>query len=417
MQKDLFGKPVKEKFIGLEWLRFFLGIFIVMYHTLHTYSDYTKFTHYISDLGFVATSCFFILSGFLLTHVYLDWNKKNITIREPAKHFWIKRFSNLYPIHIGSLIFFIAVVLLINQMGILSYDAEYSLRNVTFDVNKPIDHSLITHQMSYLETGFVFVLNLFLLQSWNPYYLSFNLPAWSISTLFFFYFTFPYIAPRLAKIKKPFMAIVINNITYLIPVTLVILFTAHDMPETGMLHRNPLFRLPEFILGILLCVIYHRRKDSHKTTPNYISYLFILVFAISMVFATMILKELGNVGYYLLHNGLLMIPEGLMIYAFAVLKFDYGTKINKFATTLGGSSLPMFALHIPIFMLFVRFERILVGDPLSCFQSWQSCVETAGDKSIVFYPLYMLLTIIVCIYFQKYFVVYFREKIKSKMIH
>ncbi|MED5501619.1 MAG: hypothetical protein VX950_12315, partial [Pseudomonadota bacterium] len=27
----------KERFIGLEWLRFLLGLYIVIFHTLHNY--------------------------------------------------------------------------------------------------------------------------------------------------------------------------------------------------------------------------------------------------------------------------------------------------------------------------------------------------------------------------------------------
>ena len=82
-----------ERFIGLEWLRFFLGVYLVMFHTLPFYSEYTHLSGLVefTELGFFATSSFFALSGFLLTHVYLDGNK----LREPPLSFMTKRFANL----------------------------------------------------------------------------------------------------------------------------------------------------------------------------------------------------------------------------------------------------------------------------------------------------------------------------------
>lgn len=48
----------KERFIGLEWLRFLLGLYVVVYHTLHTYPKEQKFPGLdeLTSLGFFATS-------------------------------------------------------------------------------------------------------------------------------------------------------------------------------------------------------------------------------------------------------------------------------------------------------------------------------------------------------------------------
>ncbi|WP_242495161.1 hypothetical protein [Salinicola tamaricis] len=48
----------KERFIGLEWLRFFLGLYIVIFHTLHTYPSISSWSHYVTDIGFFSTSAF-----------------------------------------------------------------------------------------------------------------------------------------------------------------------------------------------------------------------------------------------------------------------------------------------------------------------------------------------------------------------
>ncbi|MDU3291245.1 MAG: acyltransferase family protein, partial [Pseudomonas aeruginosa] len=99
----------KERFIGLEWLRFLLGLYVVVYHTLHTYPKEQKFPGLdeLTSLGFFATSTFFVLSGFLLAHVYARSGR----LRESARSFWTKRLSNLYPLHLFSLLLSILVLL------------------------------------------------------------------------------------------------------------------------------------------------------------------------------------------------------------------------------------------------------------------------------------------------------------------
>lgn len=55
--------------------------------------------------------------------------------------------------------------------------------------------------MSGVEVSVNAVLQLLLLQERNPFYLSFNIPSWSLSTLFFFYLLFPALAPRLLSMR------------------------------------------------------------------------------------------------------------------------------------------------------------------------------------------------------------------------
>lgn len=86
---------LQKKIIGLDLLRFFMAIIMVLYHVQSLLKN--SFLNELSFNGFFGTSTFFILSGFILTHVYLkkiQLNKFSNTV------FLIKRFSALYPIHI-----------------------------------------------------------------------------------------------------------------------------------------------------------------------------------------------------------------------------------------------------------------------------------------------------------------------------
>ena len=90
-----------EHFIGLEWLRFLLAIYVVLFHTVHAYvEDEPTWLSELAGVGFFATSSFFVLSGFLLAHVYCRQGE----LREPARHFLGKRLANLYPLHLFSLL-------------------------------------------------------------------------------------------------------------------------------------------------------------------------------------------------------------------------------------------------------------------------------------------------------------------------
>ena len=258
----------KHRFIGLEWLRFLMGFYVVVYHTIHFYPERKTIPllDEITSMGFFATSTFFVLSGFLLAHVYCGRG----SLREPARSFWVKRFANLYPIHIFALLLAMAVVTWIGSLGIPPGAATASIRFVVFDTNEPLARThpeLFQHFMSNAELAFNAVLQLFMLQAWNPYYLTFNAPLWSISALFFFYLTFPKLAPRLMTSERPWQLLLLVWVLYLIPPLLVILHQNYGMPFTGLLQRVPLFRLPEFLAGILLYAIF-RRQHARGWIPS-----------------------------------------------------------------------------------------------------------------------------------------------------
>ncbi|QJQ94294.1 MULTISPECIES: acyltransferase [Halomonadaceae] len=375
----------KERFVGLEWLRFLLGLYIVIFHTLHAYPSIRSWSHYITDVGFFSTSAFFVLSGFLLAHVYLDDQRR---MREPPRSFWIKRFSNLYPIHIGALVLAMSLATLIGYLQITPEDADASIRFVLYDVNKDMGENghLLRHVMGDTELAINLLLNVTLLHAWNPFYLTFNPPSWSISVLFFFYLLFPWLAPRLFRVQHRVRALALTMACYLVPTLVVIVTTDYGMPETGILHRNPLIRLPEFIAGILLCSLYaHYRRQGHSLDRR-MGWGLAGFVALSVIAAVQLL-QLGRTWYYLLHNGLLLPAQLALIFLAAHWRAPRRDSLKRLASRLGGASLPMFALHVPLYVIFTRIEMVLTG-----------------ETSLARYPLFLLLTVLFCIFFQEAFV-------------
>lgn len=412
----------KEHFLSLEWLRFFLGFYIMLFHTFH-YDVLPSVVRKITELGFFSTSSFFVLSGFLLSHVYLkNHSTYNVSMREHSKSFLVKRFSNLYPIHIGSLILTLIIVSSLPYFNIMDDDYKASMRFVVYDVNNSTPYEQLKYWMSDWELALAFFMNAFMLQSWNPFYLTFNAPAWSVSTLFFLYLLFPFISKKIFSLKHPFLGMIINNLVYLIPVILVVGFTNFGMPETGILHRNPIIRLPEFIAGILLCSFYHKTKETNPKLK--LKTILILMFVIvgSLGGASYLLSiapqisSKGNIPYYFLHDGLLLPAQLCLIYLFIHIKMPSGEKFRKISQRLGGSSLPMFALHVPIFIVFSRIQRVWSGNPSLCLTDFRACMDAAGDKDIIYYPVYLITTILICIFFQEHFVVKMRNFIQKRLL-
>ena len=393
----------KEHLNGLEVMRYLLGIYIVLYHTFN-YEGMSKWLRVPVEMGFIATSSFFILSGFILSYVYLSGNgTSNIILKETKKNFITKRLANLYPIHIFSLLFTLVVVYVVSVIQISPKDTMASIRYVMYDSNNYTPIEKLHHFMSNTEMFLAFLMNATLTQSWNPYYLTFNAPAWSISTLFFMYILFPYIAPYLSKLKRPVLALLITNLVYVALPIIFIINSWFDMPFTGILNRNPIARLPEFISGILLCNLYFYLKDrnidlnSFKVRAYMIAFMSICFYLSSILLHNpdWITKE-GNASYYLLHNGLILIPECVLVLFFTTLKLPK----SKILIWLGGASLPLFALHIPIYLIFSRVE-----------------LDVLGSNNILFYPLFLLMVTIICILFQEKIVVKTRKKILNLTIY
>jgi len=416
------GNNTKEHFITLEWFRFILSLYIVIFHTFN-YQNAPAWIREVFETGFFATSSFFILSGFILAHVYLK-NKgtPNVALREKPKDFLIKRFANLYPIHIISMFIFFVVIFIIPYIGTNTNDSAATIRFVIYDATNGAPYEELKHYMSNTELVIAFVMNIFMIQSWNPYYMAFNFPTWSISTLFFFYMTFPFIAVRIHRLKRPYLFLLILNALALVPVCYLLINTDMGYPEAGFLHRNPLIRLPEFIGGVLLCYIYHKNKAAGLLpNKNGMIRLFIYIvvyFAVMRTFLYYMMHVWDSwyIAYHLLHNGAIMTLEMMILYFVVNLPHTHNQKVIAFIERLASSSLPMFALHIPIYSLFSRIHKILSGDPMLCLTDFNACVAASGTPDYQYYILYLIITVYLCIIFQEKVVIPIRKKIIQKSI-
>jgi peptidoglycan/LPS O-acetylase OafA/YrhL len=114
--------------------------------------------------GYMAVDFFFVLSGFVMSHSYLN----KISDFSSAKNFTIKRFRRIYPLHLFTLLVFLCFE---TTRFIVN---EYFVKLST----PPFDHCSFA----------TFIGNLTLTHSMGLFdHLSWNIPSWSISVEFYTY--------------------------------------------------------------------------------------------------------------------------------------------------------------------------------------------------------------------------------------
>ncbi len=135
----------------------------------------------IFNKGYLAVDMFFMLSGFVLSHVY--WKTFASDEALQGKDYWSfisARIARLYPLHLVNLSLFLIATLAFGIYGYISAGK--------FD-------TIPLHGARSLTA---LVANVLMLQGLNAKELAWNYPAWSISIEFLAYFLFPLALPLIA---------------------------------------------------------------------------------------------------------------------------------------------------------------------------------------------------------------------------
>lgn len=162
---------------GLTPLRGVAALWVVFYHFSAEYLPQlnTKDFSHIIPKGYLAVDLFFLLSGFVLAHVYGGGLECGRQCR--FLPFIRARLARVYPLHLFVLIVFVSLTLAI---GLLHHQPGR--------LYEPIP---LTGERSLMAL----IANLFMLQGVRAGALSWNYPAWSISTEFMAYLAFPLLLP------------------------------------------------------------------------------------------------------------------------------------------------------------------------------------------------------------------------------
>lgn len=305
---------------NLTSLRFFAAFAVFISHArvylTHTGNDTVSWVaHNVLPEGFIGVTFFYVLSGFILNFSYSRrLSEKSV---KPAD-FLFFRFARLYPVHF---IFLLAAV----------------------PLNLALFPSL-SH--SYFGMG-VFGVNALLLQSWFPRYeviFSFNEVSWSLSDEMFFYCIFC----LFVGFSQRALLFMLGVALLLVAVSMAACNyeSCSTLMTQWLFYINPLFRLVDFLIGVILSRIYCARLNKEPLFPPYVKYASVIVLFL-LVFVALV-AGIDIVWRYDLYY---LIPMALIVYSFAEGPHIFPRPI-KF---LGHASFAFYMCHLLVMRYHERY--------------------------------------------------------------
>jgi peptidoglycan/LPS O-acetylase OafA/YrhL len=211
---------------NLTGIRGFLALWVVLFHVQIPFAASSPFSHF-ADRGYLGVDAFFILSGYILTHVY-----GQILTRDTVPDYLVKRFSRIYPLHFVCLSVFLV-------LGVFKEKLNPGLEQPW---NETAQNYLMIHAWGTTE-----------MRAWNW-------PSWSISAEWFAYlFIFPALAIR--KVK-PAVKLLLSLATWA-----ALIAYSELSNHAGMIGYTTLGILrivPEFIFGSFLYDVFAGKELKRK---------------------------------------------------------------------------------------------------------------------------------------------------------
>lgn len=260
-------KKNKERVVGLDMMRIAMAILIFMFHSrIHVLNCSYGILNSFVDMGAIAMTGFFMLSGYVLN---LTYGGKDMSCFEEIKRFYLKRLIAIVPLYFVWALFLVVVNMIING------------------------------EKAVIEEGILFPIEVLGIQSVfsSLFFFSHNDGSWFISCILICYFLFP----LLHIITKPITDK--SKIVLILLLSAILLwspFVQHYF-KLQSIYSNPFFRGLEFTIGILVAQL------NITSSPNRIIYLLrkplicILSF-ICLVLGVTIARKINIPADYMLYN-------------------------------------------------------------------------------------------------------------------
>lgn len=220
----------------LTSIRGIAALAVVIFHIRETFPHETLLFVELFRQGWLGVDLFFVLSGFIMAHVYTTLPVRG-RIGSFAASFVHARLARIYPLHLATLLATVALVMFMPDFG--------------------------PRFPSYFGTD-TFVLNLLLLQGWGLSPASWNMVSWSISAEWFMYLLFPLLLLGWQSLRPADgrfgTALVFALIASVLALHLAVIVVRGWDHYGGMAAGGMVRVFCEFSLGFL---VYHVRHQLH----------------------------------------------------------------------------------------------------------------------------------------------------------
>jgi peptidoglycan/LPS O-acetylase OafA/YrhL len=311
----------RTEILALTGIRAVAAIAVVLHHIRLPHTAPTALKQII-DAGYIGVPLFFMLSGLVL-----GWNYSTLSPHDGSKlkRFYLARVARVMPLY-WVVLFYLVLM--------------RAARDIPQD-------NLWRHVLA--------------IQSWSGDWQigqqAYNAPGWSICVEVFLYALFPFLVPVIAAIARRYRTtglLVVIAVAWAIQLALVTFFTAKGWavlharePNSGhrWLYRNPLTRVPDFVVGISLAFLLMRGIRLRVRNANILQ-------AVIVVFVLVLaaLPRESGLLRAMFYGAMWTVPFGLLLLSLAA---QPRALLSRFLSTrmmvaLGTASYALYLTHRPI---------------------------------------------------------------------
>jgi peptidoglycan/LPS O-acetylase OafA/YrhL len=312
-------RPGHQYLSNLTPLRAAAAIWVVVFHFSEIAAKFVSTDRsLIMTKGYLMVDLFFIMSGFIMSHVYKQSFQLSVSLKN-FRRFIVARFARIYPLHLFTLLI---LILLVASAG--AWNPVESKASIP--TNLLLLHSFGIH-------------NIF---TWN-------VPSWSISAEWWAYMVFPLLALFIYRKKGAAIAI-LSLLVILIYLAIMFWLTRVNIFDPGQPRRTNLDvtfdygylrGLGGFIFGMLIYEAYENRLLSKLFQKD--------ITALSIIIGIILSMHFG------LNDGIVIILFAALVYAFSLNQATVHTICNnRLAQYLGKISYSIYLMQVfvmlPVFM-------------------------------------------------------------------
>ena len=319
----------------------------------------TEYTYFVEN-GYLWVDLFFILSGFVMMHVYKVTFAHGVISSNWKQFMWL-RFSRIYPL------FFTTLLVLVLWESFKSSHEIGFYGGALFDKWGMSGIPAFEGPFNRIET---LLANLLMLQGLVVKDLSWNISSWSLSVEWLSYMVFPFLVPLLSR----------KNISHFIPFIFVIglLYINHSKGSLDVTGGLLAFirAITSFTLGAWMHTVSLSTKQRRLLNND---------FALCAIFAVCIgLLHIPKISY---HNVIVVSSFAALVFISAQ-QSERNTPIfklldNRLTRFLGDISYSLYLWHAVLLLAGIEVAHLLFPEPLTIWQN-QTSWGTACIGAIIF---------------------------------